>query len=176
MDRTSANPIGLERYLSHNGTILRVDQQGNVIIDTALAGVQNNDLDVVPSAQIGDRGHIDVNILRRSGQGLNIRIGGEVVFSIEAQIGGASVISLGKELAQAFSAVLGERLQEVFDNHQHMTAQGFTTKPIPIQEPTFAGEFPSVAPVGGAVPSNMESANQSASTAVFAHDILLRQR
>lgn len=171
-DRTQANPVGAERYVAHNGTIARIDQQGNVIIDTSLAGIQNSDIDAVQAAVTGDAGHIDVNIMRRSGQGLNVRIGGEVVFRIAADPSGCS-ITLGKELGQAFSAVLGERLQEVFDNHQHMTAQGPTTIPLPVQDPLTAGQFANE-PVPALKSSNIKTANKT-DNRVFASDIILKE-
>ena len=172
LDRTQANPVGAERYIAHNGTIARIDQQGNVIIDTSLAGIENSDIDAVAAAVNGDAGHIDVNIMRRSGQGLNIRIGGEVVFRIAADPSGCS-ITLGKELGQAFSAVLGESLQEVFDNHQHMTAQGPTTIPLPVQDPLTAGQFANE-PVPALKSSNIKTANKT-DKRVFASDIILKQ-
>lgn len=172
LDRTQANPVGHERYVAHNGTIVRIDQQGSILVDTSLAGVQNNQLDAVPSALVGDAGHIDINVVKRSGQGLNFRIGGEVVFRVSATLGGDVVVSLGKEVAQAFSAVLGENLQKVFDNHQHMTPQGATTKPLPVQLEPFAGEFVDQ-PVPQVISTNINTANKS-SDRVFSRDIILR--
>lgn len=172
LDRTQANPVGQERYIAHNGTIVRIDQQGSIIVDTSLAGVANSQLDAVPSALIGDAGHIDINVVKRTGQGLNFRIGGEVVFRVSATLGGDVVVSLGKEVAKAFSAVLGENLQKVFDGHQHMTPQGATTKPLPVQLETFAGEFPDE-PVPTVQSTNITTANKT-SERVFARDIILR--
>ena len=172
LDRTQSNPIGQERYVAHNGTIVRIDQQGSIIVDTSLAGVQNSQIDAVPSALIGDAGHIDINVLKRSGQGLNFRIGGEVVFRVSATISGDVIVSLGKEVAKAFSAVLGENLQKVFDNHQHMTPQGATTKPLPVQLEAFAGEFADE-PVPTLVSTNINTANKT-SDRVFSRDIILR--
>ena len=172
LDRTQANPVGHERYVAHNGTIVRIDQQGSIIVDTSLAGVQNSQLDAVPSALAGDVGHIDINVVKRSGQGLNFRIGGEIVFRVSATVSGDVVVSLGKEVAQAFSAVLGENLQKVFDNHQHMTPQGATTKPLPVQLEPFAGEFVDQ-PVPQIISTNINTANKS-SDRVFSRDIILR--
>ena len=171
-DRTQANPVGSERYIAHNGSIVRIDQQGNIIVDTSLAGIQNNGIDPVDAAVDGDAGHIDVNILRRDGQGFNIRIGGELVFQIASDPSGCSV-TLGREVAKAFSAVLGENLQEVFDNHQHMTAQGPTTIPLPVQDPLTAGVFPNE-PNPVVKSSNIKTANKTSSP-VFARDIILKQ-
>ena len=173
-DRYRSSPVGNERYLSHNGTILRVDQQGNVIIDTSEAGIQNNELDPVPAARSGNSGHIDVNICRRLNQGLNIRIGGSIVFSISNTPAGVTV-SIGDEYNEAFGAVLGERLATLFDSHQHMTNSGVTTNPIPIQLPAGAVEYPATPP-GAATPSNFASASLSSSTEVIESGIVLNRR
>ena len=172
-DRFLSNPIGEERYLAHNGSVARIDQQGNVLLDTTLAGIKNNRLDVEPAAAFGDAGHIDINLNKRLGQGVTVRLGGEVVFSIRHQ-GDSDIISLGAELAEAFSSVLGERLAAVFDNHQHMTAQGPTTVPLPIQDPLTAGAFPDVPPVGTMTPSNIGSANESEDHAVMTDKVIIR--
>jgi hypothetical protein len=172
-DRMIANPVGDERYMAHNGTLLRLDRQGNVTIDTTLAGVKNNQQDYEASSVFGDAGHIDINLCRRVGQGFSIRLGGEVVFSIKSD-GANSVVELGAALAEGFSAVLGERLEAVFDNHQHMTAQGPTTVPLPVQDPLTAGSFPDVPPIGTMKPSNIGSANESADHAVLTDKVLVR--
>tara|TARA_R110002110_G_scaffold92555_10_gene241489 strand:+ start:450 stop:1700 length:1251 start_codon:yes stop_codon:yes gene_type:complete len=172
-DRMMANPIGDERYLAHNGAVVRIDQQGNVLLDTTLAGLKNNRMDIEAAAAFGDAGHVDINVNKRIGQGLVIRLGGEVVFSIRHD-GSNDIVSLGKELAQAFSSVLGERLAAVFDNHQHLTTQGPTTVPLPIQDPLTAASFDDVAPTGAMKPSNIGSANESENHAVMTDKVIVR--
>jgi hypothetical protein len=172
-DRLLSNPVGEERYLAHNGSVARIDQQGNVLLDTTLAGIKNNRMDIEAAAAFGDAGHIDINLNKRLGQGITVRVGGEVVFSIRHQ-GDTDIVSLGAELAEAFSSVLGERLAAVFDNHQHMTVQGPTTVPLPVQDPLTAGAFPDVPPVGTMTPSNIGSANESEAHAVITDKVIIR--
>jgi len=110
-----AAPDGNERWVGHQGTVVRVDRVGNVRIDTVGAGVANDgETDDSEDASVG---HVDINL--KTGASFVVRVAGVPVFRLRADGDGEVELDIG---AGDQRVVLGDRFQAVFDAHTHPEA------------------------------------------------------
>lgn len=121
-------PDGNERWVAHQGTVARIDRNGNVRIDAAGAGIGNDgETDVRGEGETS--GHVDLNL--GAGAELVIRSGGVPVVRIKARPNGQVEVDLGVDPSER--GVLGDRFAALFDGHRHLDALG-TTGPVVVED------------------------------------------
>lgn len=119
-----AAPAGNERFLAHQGTVVRVDHFGNVVVDTSGAGIANDgETDEAAARDVLDAGRLDINL--RSAAALVVRVAGVPLLRLRVRAEDGKVeLDLGESASER--AVLGDRFAALFDRHRHTTWYGET--------------------------------------------------
>lgn len=139
--RGKASHVSRERWLSHQGTIVRIDRRGDVVVDARAAGKHNDGETTVDDTG----GTVDVGI--RQGAEIVFRVDGVPMLRLRADAQGGLELDLGA--SPGFSVVLGERLQALFDAHVHPVPQGSPTTGPPQPNPPPPG-FGFIGAIGNA--------------------------
>lgn len=140
-------PFANEKYLHHNGTEIRINESGGVLIDTSGAWI-----DAVTGLGDADTEAVPPNLPAPSPQGGPVRLrlkplakftiesGGKDIFEVYTDVLGQVHIDLGEGAAQRI--VRGERLVAWLAAHTHPTGVGPTGPPTTVLgQQAFGGEI-----------------------------------